>query len=657
MNAILKSIAILCVSCPLCTSALAHTPVSAPSNYSAPQLNRADLEAWLDGLVPYALEDGDIAGLLVSVVKDGQVLLEKGYGYADIAKKTRMDSERSVANVASVSKTFTATAVMQLVEQGKLDLDRDVNDYLDFKIPPAFGKPVTLRNLLTHTAGFEETSYRRYDPPLTLRQNLLMIPDRIYPPEAVPAYSNYGLNLAGYIVARVSGESISVYIERHILEPLGMSHSTFHMTLPEALQPFAVKNYALASSGVPYAPNTIAEMMPTEAPAGALSTTAHDMTRFMLAHLQKGRYCDHQLLEPQTLELMHAPAFTPVAGAQAVALGSFLDDYKGHRAIGHSGDGEGLHSEMRLLPAQNIGVFTAVNSDGVVQGIFPAAFMLRTKLFEQFMDRYFPTPSPPQEATATTAREHAQSMAGEYVWSRQQKGDYQEALALIARFLVLKPFVRANADGTIETAATLTFEKNGRPQTWREVGPFIWREVGGDAHLLAKVEDGQVQSIWSDQIISFWINLRVPYLWSSRLNVPLLGLSVGILLLTALTWPAVALVRRRYGRALQPAGHVARAYRLTRCAAVLGVLYMLCWLIALAADFASQVGVTPWIRLFQLMGLFCVAGAAVAVWSAWLTWHSSRAIWAKLWSVVLAFALLDLGWFSFAFHLISLRLS
>ena len=117
-----------------------------------------------------------------------------------------MDPQRTIVRVASVSKTFTATAVMQLVEQGKLDLDRDVNQYLDFEIPPAFGKPITLRNLLTHTAGFEETPYIRYDRQQSLRDHMLRVPDRIYPPGEIPAYSNYGLNLAGYIVGRVSGE-------------------------------------------------------------------------------------------------------------------------------------------------------------------------------------------------------------------------------------------------------------------------------------------------------------------------------------------------------------------------------------------------------------------------------------------------------------------
>lgn len=657
MHDVFRSILAACALTVLGVPATAQTAVQTSQEPAAPQLNRADLETWLDGFVPYALQQGDIAGLVVSVVKDGQVLLQKGYGYADVARKIPMDPQRTVMRTASVSKTFTATAVMQLVEQGKLDLDRDVNDYLDFEIPARFGRPITLRNLLTHTPGFFETSYKRYDPPLTLRQNLLMIPDRIYPPGEIPAYSNYGLNLAGYIVERVSGESIAQYVEQHILEPLGMEHSTFRMTMPEALRPLEAKNYSLASSAEPYPWSLVAAMSPVESPAGGLGTTAHDMTRFMLAHLQQGSFGDYQLLRPQTVQLMHAPAFVPIPGAQPIALGLFRADHKGRRVIGHSGDGEGAHAEMKLLPDENVGIFTAVNSDGSVHGILPAAFMLRATLFEQFVDRYFPASVAAQEPTVSTAQEHARLAAGEYVWSRQQKGDYQEALSLIIRFMALKPFIVANADGTIETPAFLTLEKSGRTQTWREVGPYVWREVGGDARLVMKVQDGKVQSVWSDQTSSFWVNLPVPYLWSAGLNVPLLGLATGALLLTVLLWPVAAIARRHYGRALQLSGREARAYRMTRFAAVLGVLYMLGWAIVLIADLASTVGTEPWIRLIQLMGLCCIAGAAVAAWNAWLTWRGKRSVWAKVWSLVLALALLYLVWFSFAFHLISVRLN
>ncbi len=135
-------------------AAEAAAPVPAPT---APQLTREDLEAWLDGFIPYALGRGNIAGGIVVVVKDGQVLLQKGFGYADVEKKLPVDPEKTLFRPGSISKLFTWTAVMQLVERGKIDLDADINQYLDFKIPPGpDGEPITMRNLMTHTSGFEE---------------------------------------------------------------------------------------------------------------------------------------------------------------------------------------------------------------------------------------------------------------------------------------------------------------------------------------------------------------------------------------------------------------------------------------------------------------------------------------------------------------------
>src|SRR5215472_2006149 len=121
----------------------------------APAITAEDLNAWLDGYLPYALATGDIAGTVVVVVKDGQIVTERGYGFSDVEKRKPVDPKLTLFRPGSVSKLFTWTAVMQMVEQGKIDLDADVNTYLDFKIPPRSGNPVTVRDLLTHRPGFE----------------------------------------------------------------------------------------------------------------------------------------------------------------------------------------------------------------------------------------------------------------------------------------------------------------------------------------------------------------------------------------------------------------------------------------------------------------------------------------------------------------------
>jgi len=635
----LIAVSFACASFPV--PAAAQPSSAAPS--APPSLTQPDLESWLDGIVPASLREGDIAGLVISVVKGGRLLLAKGYGRADVARNIPMSAE-TVVRAASVSKTFTATAVMQLVELGKLELDRDVNDYLDFRIPAAFGRPVTLRNLLTHTAGFEETAYPRSRTPRSLRDHVLTVPERLFPPGMIPAYSNYGLTLAGYIVSRVSGEPFGQYVERHILGPLGMNRSVFRFTLPDRLEP-AAKIYPVASAD-PYPATLYAELAADDAPAAALATTARDMTRFMLAQLQDGTLDGTRLLHAETLRSMQSPVVVPITGAQPIGLGLFRTDYHGHRVIGHSGDGEGAHADLRLLPDLGIGVFLAMNSDGKSSGLFPAAFTLRGRLFEAFVDRYYPTPAPADEPTAATARDHARLVAGEYAWSRQQRGDYQEALALIQRF-VLAPVIRANDDGTIETPASLTLEAGGRTQRWREVGDFVWREVGGRARLVMDVKDGRVRSVWSDQSASVWVDLPVPFLRSARFNVPLLIGATVVLLLSTLWWPVGAVIRRKRGGGPPPASE-----RLTRFAAFLGVLAMVGWFIAMAADLASMAGSARWIRLIQVVTLAASLGALAALADVRRGWRG-RGVAGRTASIAVALALAEVAWFSVTFHLIS----
>src|SRR5215471_17569751 len=280
-----------------------ETPTAKPAQpvtaKPAPPLTPADLESFLDGFMPVQIERADIAGAVIAVVKDGKLLFAKGYGYSDYEKKVPVSPENTLFRPGSISKLFTWTSVMQLVEQGKLDLDRDVNDYLDFKIPPAWGKPITLRDIMTHRPGFEETvkelfvgSEKELSP---IAQYLpAHLPARIFPPGTTPAYSNYATTMAAYIVQRVSGQPFNDYVEAHIFKPLGMEHATFRQPLTEALKPLMSKGYQEASGGAK-------EFEWVEAaPAGSVSASAESMTHFMIAHLQNGKYGDVQILKPET---------------------------------------------------------------------------------------------------------------------------------------------------------------------------------------------------------------------------------------------------------------------------------------------------------------------------------------------------------------------
>ncbi len=313
-------------------AAPAATPAGAP-------LTAEDLDTWLDGYLPYALRVDDIAGAVVVVVKDGAVVTERGYGFADVAKRTPVDPQLTLFRPGSVSKLFTWTAVMQQVEQGRIDLDADINQYLDFKVTGKDGKPITMRNLMQHTAGFEEQAkgvisasdnLPSYDG--LLKQH---VPARVFDVGSTPAYSNYGASLAGYIVERVAHEPFDAYIEHHIFEPLDMKHSTFRQPLPPQLVPLMATGYRLASG----------EPQPFEyvgpAPAGSASSSGEDMAHFMIAHLQNGEYHGNRILKAETAALMHNSPYPDAIGPlDRMELGFFETNINGREVIAHLGDTE-----------------------------------------------------------------------------------------------------------------------------------------------------------------------------------------------------------------------------------------------------------------------------------------------------------------------------
>jgi CubicO group peptidase (beta-lactamase class C family) len=357
----------------------------------ATELTAADAAAFFGGYFPAMLDREDIAGAVVILVKDGKVFFAHGYGYSDVEKKKPVSVDGTLFRPGSVSKLFTCTAVMQLVEQGKLDLDRDVNSYLDFKIPATYSDPVTLRRIMTHTAGFEEWDKELFVSQASELEPLQVLlpghlPARIFAPGTMPAYSNYAMTLAGYIVQRVSGEKFEDYIANKIYKALGMTHSTFVQPLPAELQPLMSQGYARASGK-----SKDFEFV-NGPPADSMTTSAGDMARFMIAHLQDGRYGDAQILKPETARLMHTRAFGPVQELNGMALPFFQENQNGHRIIGHGGDTQYFHSHLSLILDANLGFFVSLNSAG------RGETNVRGLLWNKFLDRYFPgaPPLPPR---------------------------------------------------------------------------------------------------------------------------------------------------------------------------------------------------------------------------------------------------------------------
>ena len=603
-------------------------------------LDKADLEAWLDGYLPYALERGRIPGAVVVVVKDGQVVLEKGYGFSDVAKRAPVLPDTTLFRPGSVSKLFTWTAVMQQVEAGKIDLDKDVNAYLDFKIPPYQGKPVTMRNIMTHTAGFEESV--RYlissDPKavMTLKKQMpLALPERVFAPGTTPAYSNYATALAGYIVERVSGEDFDSYVEKHIFQPLGMAHSSFRQPLPANLAAHMSKGYRDATGK----PQPFEMVIP--APAGSLSASGADMGKFMIAQLNNGA----GLMKPETTAMMHDYKAPGVGPLNSMALGFYEQWVNGHRAIAHGGDTVWFHSYLWLFPDSDIGLYISMNSPGKAGD----SGAVRSALFHKFADRYLPGTEKPGTVDAATAKQHAQMMVGNYVSSR---GSFTNFLSLLGLFG--QATLSLTEDGKITFPALDGLGAGARD--WVEVEPFVWRDTGTGERLAAVVKDGKVTRFSLDAGSPFMVFEPAPTGTNAAWLSPALMLALAIVTLAALAWPVRALVRRNYKTEFALVGKSRRAYRLSRLFAWLVLAAVAGWfalIAAFSADIGSIGGPLDWlIHLLRILTPIATFGLLLAAgWHLAMTFTDKRRWTMKLGAVLLLLAALPLVWATLVFHL------
>jgi CubicO group peptidase (beta-lactamase class C family) len=607
-------------------------------------LTAADLDTFLDGFMPLALERGDIAGSVIVVVKDGRVLFEKGYGVSDVDKRTPIDPHTTMFRPASISKLFTWTAVMQLYEQHKLDLDTDINTYLDFKIPPAFGEPITLRNLMTHTAGFEDSdkSPRAADPTklMTLEAAVKSFePARVYPPGEVPAYSNYGAALAGYIVQRVSGEPFELYVAHHILVPLGMTHSTFIQPLPKAFAADMSKGYAIAS-GRPQ-PFELVRMTPS----AGLSASGDDIAHFMIAHLNNGSYDGARILKPETAIMMHSIAYQHTPGISPMAWGFWHVDRNGHTVIGHGGDTLWFHSNLHLILDQNVGLFVSSNSIGKPNTD------IRDPLFKSFMDRYFPAPPRAAEPTLASAKADGALVAGNYIDSR---GSFTNILTITG--LSAQSEARVDDDGTISVDTLKNFA--GEPKKFHEIRPLVWREVHGNTLLVAKTGDGEVTELDMDSMPQILELRRAAWWQSAKINLPLFHSMLAVLALTVLFWPIKAVLRWRYGEPFGLSGREAMLYRLTRVVALCD-LVLFCGVLEFF-DYAESGHLelmTPaydWVlRIIQIIGLAGTIGVVVPLLNVVAGFgNAARPWWTKSTDVLIAQACVLSVWFAFSQHLL-----
>lgn len=448
----------------------------APQTLSSSPTNRFEhFEAYLDGLMAAQFTDHKLAGVTFSLIHNNRPVLMKGYGMADLESRTPVDPNRHLFRPGSVSKLFTWTAVMQLVEQGKLDLNADVSTYVSqFELPNSFDTPITLTHLLTHTPGLEDgaAGYLFGDEPednIGLAQALeKWMPNQVREPGTLAAYSNWGTALAGLTVANVSGVPFEQYVQDNIFAPLEMTQATFDEPLPGALgndmaTGYVVEHGANAPLGFEYIKNF--------GPAGALSASAGAMTNFMMAHLNGGRFGNVSILQPDTVRLMHTRLHRHDDRVAAMAHGFYEKLYNGQRFIGHGGDTIAFHSELLLDTENRFGLFVSFNSG--------EGALARRAIVEGVLDYFYPTTpiNLPAELPKGSA-ERIAALAGSYRINRRSHTKL-EAIQALAGDMPVVP---------LATAGAIHIPIPGFGGQLVEVEPWVFQQVDKQQQLVFKTD-------------------------------------------------------------------------------------------------------------------------------------------------------------------------
>ena len=513
-----------------------NTPV-VPSQQQGPR-DPAELEAFLDELLGRELAENHIAGAAVSVVKDGKLFFAKGYGYADLEEGIPVDPEQTLFRIGSVSKLFAWTAVMQLVEQGKLDLDADVNAYLDLRIPATYPQPITLKHLMTHTSGFEEVLLGSVvsdpDDLMPVRAWLIAhMPARVHPPGDYVGYANYNAALAGYIVARVSGQPYDQYVQEHILAPLGMVHSTAQSPLPSELRGYASVGYAYAESAFREFPVYLIQS--AVAPSGGIQASAMDMARFMNAYLPGSHdsgatEAAARILQESTVQQMLSTLYTPDPRLRGIAYGFFDLSDNGQRTLGSEGYYPPMHSQLLLLPEQNLGVFVTYNSEDAGELTTQHVGFQRA-----FFDHYYPAPAVAPIQPPADFAERAGRFVGTY---RVASSPHTTLIKIVELFGAYRARISDPGDGTLLLSAA------GLDLRFAEVAPLYFQQVDGPfAMVFCEDDSGHITDMYTD-LMPQYSTVKLGWYETTGFNVAL-ALGCVVLFLSVIPVAAISFIRNR----------------------------------------------------------------------------------------------------------------
>ncbi len=442
-------------------------------------VDRASLEPFIDQIFTKAQQEMPMPGAVFVLVKNGKVVLSKGYGYANLEQRARVDPNKTLFRLGSISKIITTTAVMQLVEQGKLQLHQSIQSYLpDWSIDQPDRQSLTLEQLLTHTDGYDVAwtigASRRCETKAAFGEWLQQhLPDRVRQPGELYVYGDVGIALAGYLVEVQSGMAFDQVIQQRIFDPLSMQQSTFAQPLPPSLSRQLATGYRFQDATYQTVPFTCGNSAPTV----GMSTTAQDMAKFMIEQLQPKR-----ILQASTLDEMqrsHFRNFPPQYKASGAALGWYERYQNNQRAIEHGGSLNGYASQLFLIPEQNLGFFVAFNHEDT--GNF------RETLITQFLDRYYP--KLPVRAAKLSETDHKSRLQQIEGWYRFVRYPQQS----IAKFWAVWFGPRPDVQLKLNQDQTITFLPRGT--RWQEIEPWLLKYQDDNNYLIFRQTNGKVTSM------------------------------------------------------------------------------------------------------------------------------------------------------------------
>lgn len=495
-------------------------------------LDPTSLASLLDSLIIPGLEKHHIPGMVIAIVQDSGIVLAKGFGYADIERKIRFDPDNTVIRIASVSKLFTGTAVLQLVDRGILDMHQDINTYLTrFQVENWPAKPITLHHLLTHTAGFDDRNIGKsawtQESQIPLGDFLAArLPRRICPPGEIYTYSNFSNALAGFVVEQVIHEDYASYVRRNILEPLGMLKSDYRLR-PD-LQPLLAQCYSHAGAGFYHNPFDFIN----DYPGGQMLSTGRDMAKFMIAHLQLGRYAGRRILSEESARAMHTVQFTHHQELEKAAGYSFgIVPARSQTALVHDGGYTGVGSRLVLCPESRIGIFVACNiMDGSLIDL-----VTRTLL-----DRFIPDLPPDRtKYPLTTLPQYDRNIdefAGLYRFSRYAHNNIEKVGILIG---MSGPDMKIGRTGQ---GMILMNKFSGEPRRMIQIQPCLFRSID-DNYLCAFRRDasGKITHLFTNGTTAFE---KISWYETTTFQRSLFGVCLLFFLFVSAALPVIHRIRK-----------------------------------------------------------------------------------------------------------------